>query len=99
MPLCIGSDDPLTFATTLRREYALVYESLVDGGLSARDAWEWVDRLRRVGMNSRFTLKLSRPPERADANFDYENRFRILDKELPRSYWELGLDKCVDDMP
>lgn len=46
--ICIGSDDPLTFATDLRREYALIYESLIDGGLSAKEAWEYVDRVRRV---------------------------------------------------
>lgn len=54
--LCIGSDDPLTFATNLRQEYVLLYESLVEGGLSSSDAWEWVEQVRETGMKSRFTL-------------------------------------------
>ena len=54
--LCIGSDDPLTFATDLRNEYQLVMDSLVSNGLSVEQASAWVHDVRRAGLESRFTL-------------------------------------------
>lgn len=97
--LCIGSDDPLTFATNLRREYALLYESLVDGGLSSSQACEWVDKIREMGMNSRFTRKLTPSRHLSRNSVGYYNRFRNMDRELPRSCWALGLDEYVPMMP
>lgn len=53
--VCVGSDDPLTFATNLRREYEILHEALVAGGLSDIQALAWLDRVRETGMCSRFT--------------------------------------------
>lgn len=54
--VCIGSDDPLIFATTLREEYALLHDTLVLAGQSSDDADKWIDHVRESGLNSRFTL-------------------------------------------
>ena len=54
--ICFGSDDPITFATTIRNEFQLVYDALVSAGLSDEQARQWVDQARRNGLESRFTL-------------------------------------------
>lgn len=54
--VCIGSDDPLTFATSTRTEYQLVYDTLILAGLSDQQARSWMDDARKVGLNSRFTF-------------------------------------------
>ena len=53
--VCIGSDDPITFATNLRQEYALLHESLIAGGLSESQAYYWLEEARETGLSSRFT--------------------------------------------
>jgi hypothetical protein len=52
----IGSDDPMTFATNLREEYQLLFDTLVLAGLGHDGARSWIDRARTAGMESRFTL-------------------------------------------
>lgn len=86
--LCIGSDDPLTFATNLRWEYVLIYESLVEGGLSASQAWDWVNMIRETGMNSRFTLPL-----------EDNHRDIYLDGDKYRFFHALDLDRNIRNMP
>lgn len=54
--LCLGSDDPLTFATSTRQEYQLVYDTLSQQGLSDVQIRGWLDAARRTGMQTRFTL-------------------------------------------
>jgi hypothetical protein len=56
MHVCIGSDDPLTFATSLREEYQLVWDALVSAGLSDAEAKQWIERTRESSLVSRFTL-------------------------------------------
>jgi hypothetical protein len=56
VPVCIGSDDPLTFATTLPDEYQLLLDTLVLGGLSVDEAREWINDVRRIGLETRFTV-------------------------------------------
>lgn len=56
--VCIGSDDPMTFATCLPEEYQFVFDALLLAGLSDEEALAWVDRARRCGMEHRFTLRL-----------------------------------------
>lgn len=62
LAVCIGSDDPLTFATTLREEYQLLYDALLCDGHSEAVAHQWIERAREAGMSSRFTLEASRQP-------------------------------------
>jgi hypothetical protein len=71
LSVCIGSDDPVTFATTLREEYQRLIDALVMGGHSQEEAERWLDRVREQGRTSRFTLPrreealpLDRPPRR-----------------------------------
>lgn len=85
--VCIGSDDPITFATNLRQEYALLRENLIQGGLSNSEAFDYLDRIRLMGLNSRFTLK--------------KDRIRH-DKKSPSppcDYHAFGIDKTVPLMP
>ena len=56
LSVCIGSDDPLTFATTLPHEYQLLFDSIVLSGQSHEVALDWLDKAREVGMRARFTL-------------------------------------------
>ena len=57
--LCIGSDDPVTFATRLPEEYQLLHDAMVEGGVSVRDADAWLDTLRANGLSARFTVPRS----------------------------------------
>lgn len=59
LSVCIGSDDPLTFATTLPHEYQLLFDALILMGRSHDEAMKWIDDARNAGMQSRFTL----PPD------------------------------------
>jgi hypothetical protein len=59
--VCIGSDDPITFATRLPEEYTLLYDTLVTGGLSSDQARQWLDRARANGLENRFTLRREAP--------------------------------------
>jgi hypothetical protein len=54
--VCIGSDDPITFATDLRHEYQLVFDALISAGRSAEEASQWLDRVRGASLAARFTL-------------------------------------------
>ena len=54
--VCIGSDDPLTFNTSLPEEYMLLHDTLVLAGVNPDDADLWLDRARHTGLDARFTL-------------------------------------------
>lgn len=64
LPVSINTDNPLTFSTCLRDEYAYVHAALQERGLSPGQAEEWLTRARDAGWRSRFTL-----PETAQAGF------------------------------
>lgn len=53
--IAVGSDDPLTFSTELLREYALLHQAARAAGYSERVAQEWLESIRRTGMDARFT--------------------------------------------
>jgi hypothetical protein len=59
LSVCIGSDDPLTFATTLPHEFQLLFDALILREYSHEEAMKWIDEARGAGMQSRFTL----PPD------------------------------------
>jgi hypothetical protein len=54
--ICVGSDDPVTFATNLREEYQWLCDGLKAAGLSDEEAHVWLDRTRSCGLEARFTL-------------------------------------------
>lgn len=53
--VCVGSDNPITFCTSTREEYQLVYDTLTLAGLSDHDAQVWIEAARKTGLDSRFT--------------------------------------------
>jgi adenosine deaminase len=53
--MCVGSDDPFPFATNLREEYQFLYDSLILAGKSPPEARDWLDLVRQMGWESRFT--------------------------------------------
>jgi hypothetical protein len=55
VPIALGSDDPLTFSTRLVREYTLLYRSAISAGFPERLANDWLEAIRRTGMDARFT--------------------------------------------
>jgi adenosine deaminase len=55
IPIIIGSDDPVTFSTRLPDEYAMLFDAMVDAGLSSDDAFAWLDTARQYGNDYRFT--------------------------------------------
>ena len=60
LSVCIGSDDPLTFATNLPHEFQLLFDRMVQSGQSNEVAISWIDKRREAGMRGRFTLPRSR---------------------------------------
>lgn len=53
--IALGSDDPLTFSTDLLREYTLLHQAACAAGYSERVVQEWLESVRRTGMDARFT--------------------------------------------
>lgn len=58
---CIGSDDPLTFASSLPEEYQLVADAATLAGVCDSDVSRWLEELRATGMSARFTLPSPHP--------------------------------------
>lgn len=54
--IAVGSDDPLTFNTELLREYTLLHTAACAAGYPERIVDEWLESIRRTGMDARFTL-------------------------------------------
>ena len=53
--IALGSDDPLTFSTQLLREYTLLHQAACAAGYPERVVQDWLDTIRRTGMDARFT--------------------------------------------
>lgn len=64
--ICIGSDDPITFATNLPQEYELLYNILLQKGVGSVQALQWLDQVRQTGLNARFTLSFGQNNRDAD---------------------------------
>jgi len=62
--ISINDDNPLSFSTCLADEYAHFYYAMIRSGVSASSALAWIDRVREVGLRSRFTLPASRYAKR-----------------------------------
>jgi len=56
LAVTVGSDDPLVFNSSLPMEYQLLFDALLLAGLTDAEALEWLDRVRRTGMERRFTV-------------------------------------------
>ncbi len=54
--IAIGSDDPITFATRLPQEYALVCNVMSYLNIDRQVANTWLNQVRESGLNARFTL-------------------------------------------
>jgi len=54
--ICIGSDDPLTFASAIRQEYQCLSDAMALSEFSDEETRQWLDRARASGLESRFTL-------------------------------------------
>ena len=59
LSICVGSDDPIVFATNLPEEYQWLCDGLKAAGLSDEEAYVWVERARHTGMSARFSLPRS----------------------------------------
>lgn len=57
--VCIGSDDPITFATSLPEEYQLLADALTGAGIAGPDVDAWLDAARQCGLTTRFTVSRS----------------------------------------
>jgi adenosine deaminase len=53
--IALGSDDPLTFSTQLLREYTLLHQAASAAGYPERAVQDWLESIRRTGMDARFT--------------------------------------------
>jgi hypothetical protein len=62
VPLVVGSDDPLVFATGLPDEYSALERALADAGVPKPAAHRWLDEVRATGVKFRFTLPNSIEP-------------------------------------
>jgi len=70
--VCIGSDDPLVFASDLRNEYQCLADAMASAGLSAEQTWRWLNRVRKCGLETRFTVPLTPNRPRLRAYFTTE---------------------------
>jgi Adenosine deaminase len=69
--VCIGSDDPITFATRLPDEYQLLADAMVEGGLSMHQVDAWLDHARLAGLAARFTVPRSKWSLTSPAHLPY----------------------------
>lgn len=81
--ICIGSDDPITFATNLPQEYELLYNVLLQKGVGGTGARQWLDQVRQTGLNARFTLTFG--PENRDADQVWMQLLKDLKADWKRS--------------
>lgn len=54
--IAVGSDDPVTFSTSLLHEYVLLHRAARAAGYSERSVHAWLDAIRQTGMDARMTV-------------------------------------------
>lgn len=54
--IAIGSDDPVTFSTSLLHEYVLLHQAARAAGYPERTVQAWLDEIRQTGMDARMTV-------------------------------------------
>lgn len=54
--IAIGSDDPVTFSTSLLHEYVLLHQAARAAGYGERVVQTWLDEIRQTGMDARMTV-------------------------------------------
>ena len=57
--VCIGSDDPITFATSLPEEYQLLADALNGAGVAGPDVDAWLKSAIQCGLTAKFTVPRS----------------------------------------
>jgi hypothetical protein len=55
VPICVGSDDPLVFNSSLPLEYQSLCDAMALTGHSEEEIRRWVSRTRETGVETRFT--------------------------------------------
>jgi hypothetical protein len=58
VPICIGSDDPLVFNSSLPLEYQSLCDAMTLAGYSEEEIRRWISRTRESGMETRFTTTI-----------------------------------------
>jgi hypothetical protein len=58
VPICVGSDDPLVFNSSLPLEYQSLCDAMALAGFSEEEIRRWVGRTRESGMETRFTTPI-----------------------------------------
>lgn len=54
--IAVGSDDPVTFSTSLLHEYVLLHQCARAAGYPERSVQAWLESIRRNGMDARMTV-------------------------------------------
>lgn len=57
----VNSDDPVVFSTNTENELAYIYYALVHAGYKKEKILEWMEKVRRYGMDGSFIKKVKKP--------------------------------------
>lgn len=57
LTLCVNSDDPAVFNTNVSNELAYIYYGMLERNISREAALNWIDQIRKNGMNSSFICR------------------------------------------
>lgn len=85
LQLSINSDDPLTFATHVGREFEYMFAALLRAEVSTEHALQWIEGVRECGVRSRFTLEASSDAENLVQLRNELRPYTLLDR-LPRAF-------------
>lgn len=58
LSICVGTDNPITFATSLPHEYQLLFDAIILGEQTHEVALKWMNEVRESGLRARFTISL-----------------------------------------